>query len=278
MSFESIEKRKFRWGSRTYVMGVLNATPDSFSDGGRFFEPSSALARAREMLEQGVDIIDIGGERTRPGAEVVDAEAEAARIIPLDSHLARHTEAVISVDTYKPEVAEAALEAGAHLINDIGGLRDLRMIEVLARYRAPVVAMHMKGEPATMQVAPEYDDVVGEVRDFLRAAVERAKEAGIPVWIDPGIGFGKTLEHNLTLLRRLSELRMPGIPLLIGTSRKAFIGKILDLPPSERDEGTMATVSLAIQSGADVVRVHDVRSAVRVAKVSDAIVRELSCV
>lgn len=273
MRDEKIDK-KFRWGRRTYVMGVLNSTPDSFSDGGRFFDPSSALERCLEMLAQGVDIVDVGGESTRPGAEVVDAQTEAARILPIVSHLARHTEAVISVDTYKPEVAEAALEAGAHIINDIGGLRDPRMIELLARTRVPVVAMHMKGTPATMQLEPRYDDVVGEVRDFLRAAVERAKEAGIPVWIDPGIGFGKTFEHNLTLLRRLAELRIPGVPLLIGTSRKAFIGKILDLPPLERDEGTMATVSLAIQSGADVVRVHDVRSAVRVAKVSDAIVRE----
>ncbi|HBN09202.1 MAG TPA: dihydropteroate synthase [Cyanobacteria bacterium UBA8530] len=267
-------KKDFHWGSRTFVMGILNVTPDSFSDGGDYSSFDKAVLHARQLLDQGADILDLGGESTRPGASPVSAEEELSRIFPVLRYLLEETDAVISIDTFKPEVAAKTLELGAHLINDISGLRDPRMLEVLNSFGAPAVAMHMRGTPADMQIAPAYGDVVEEVREYLSDCLHRAASAGIKkVMVDPGIGFGKSFEQNLALLRHLDSLRLPEAPLLVGTSRKSFLGKILDLPASERDEGTSATVALAIRSGADVVRVHDVLSAVRVAKVSDAIVR-----
>lgn len=272
MTSWTIGPRRFDWGRRTYVMGIVNVTPDSFSDGGRHLDPRGAIAHAERLLSEGADLLDIGGESTRPGSEPVPADVELGRIIPIIKALSGCT--VISVDTTKPEVARAALEAGAHMINDVSGLRHPAMRSILREYAVPAIAMHMQGKPSTMQEDPRYDDVVAAVRDYLLRAVASAKVEGLEqVMIDPGIGFGKTLEHNLALLRQLGKLRVQGAPLVLGTSRKGFLGVLLDLPPAERIEGTMATVSLAIAEGVDMVRVHDVKEAVRTVKVADAIVR-----
>ncbi|MCR4403371.1 MAG: dihydropteroate synthase [Firmicutes bacterium] len=264
-------------GERTYIMGIVNVTPDSFSDGGQHCTTEAAVEHARRLVEEGADIVDIGGESTRPGAEPVPLEEEMARVIPVVKRLAAEVQVPISVDTYKSEVAEAALAAGAHMVNDISGLRlDERLGEVVARAGVPVVLMHMKGLPRDMQDNPQYDSVVGEILGFFRDAVARAEAYGIPrdsIVIDPGIGFGKTVAHNLEILRRLKEFRSLGLPILVGTSRKSLIGKVLNLPVDQRLEGTAATVALAIASGADIVRVHDVRYMSRVARMADAIVR-----
>jgi dihydropteroate synthase len=264
-------------GSKTYVMGILNTTPDSFSDGGKRMTVESAVEHAWRLVEEGADIIDIGGESTRPGSMPVPAEEEIQRVVPVIEALGKDFPAPISVDTYKSEVAEAALGAGAHMINDISGLTiDPRLGEVVAEAKVPIVLMHMKGRPKDMQENPQYESVVSEVARFLRDAAERAQEYGIPaenIIIDPGIGFGKTCAHNLELLRKLKELRSLGYPILIGTSRKGFIGRTLGLPVEDRVEGTSATVALAIASGVDIVRVHDVKQITRVARMSDAIVR-----
>ncbi|MNR81312.1 Dihydropteroate synthase [compost metagenome] len=267
----TLKGRDFIWGARTYVMGIVNVTPDSFSDGGRV-DPAAAIAHAERLLADGADLLDIGGESTRPGSVPVSAEEELARILPVIRALAARG-AALSVDTFKPEVAAQALEAGADLINDISGLRDPEMLAVAARYGAPVIAMHMQGMPQTMQDDPRYDDVVSEVHAELVEAVRKARARGVKVMVDPGIGFGKTQEHNLTLLRHLDRLHVEGCPMLLGTSRKGFIGKLLDLPVNERVEGTMATVALGVSQGVDVVRVHDVKEAVRTVKVADAIAR-----
>ena len=263
--------RSFVWGERTHVMGIVNVTPDSFSDGGRL-DPEATVAHGLRLLDEGADLLDVGGESTRPGSEPVSPDEELRRILPVVRALAE-TGAVISVDTCKPEVAEAALAAGAALVNDITGLSNPDMLAVAARHQAPVVAMHMQGTPRTMQQDPRYDDVVAEVGTALAAAAGRGRAHGVKVMVDPGIGFGKTLEHNLALLRHLQRLRVAGCPMLLGTSRKGFIGAILDLPVHERVEGTMATVALAVSQGVDVVRVHDVRQAVRTVRMADAIVR-----
>jgi dihydropteroate synthase len=265
-------------GARTLVMGIVNVTPDSFSGDGVGEDPAAALARARTQLALGADILDLGGESTRPGAAPVPAAVELARVVPTIARLAREPGVVISVDTSKAEVARAALAAGAHVVNDVTGLRgDPALAGVVAEAGAAVVIMHMQGEPRTMQRSPTYVDVVLDVATHLAAGVELAVGAGIRrdrVVIDPGIGFGKTLEHNLELLRRLAEFRLLGQPLLLGTSRKTFIGRLLgDAPPAERVEGTGATVALAIAAGVDIVRVHDVGPGVRVVRVADAIVR-----
>lgn len=270
----TLGSRTFEWGTRTFVMGILNVTPDSFSDGGTHEGLPAAIAHAERLLAEGADILDIGGESTRPGSESVPVEVEIARVVPVVQYLAAHTDAVLSIDTCKPEVAAAALAAGAHLINDITGLCSPEMLRVLARTGAPAVAMHMQGTPRTMQAAPHYADVVQEVRAELAETLATARELGVErVMVDPGIGFGKSVEHNLELLRHLAEFRMLGPPLLVGTSRKGFIGKILDLPVHERVEGTMATMALAVAQGADVVRVHDVKETVRTVRMADAIVR-----
>jgi dihydropteroate synthase len=265
-------------GLRTHLMGVLNATPDSFSDGGRYIDPEKALAHAREMAAEGADIIDIGGESTRPGAAPLPEEEELRRIIPLIELLSAELAVPISVDTYKSSVARKALEAGAAIVNDISGLRfSPDMAKVAAASGAAVIIMHIKGTPRDMQRDPVYTDVVGEVMAYLEEGIELAVNAGVDpgkILIDPGIGFGKTLEHNLTILDRLDEFRILGRPIVLGTSRKKFIGTVLDLPvPEQRVEGTAATVALGIERGARVVRVHDVARMKQVARMTDAIVR-----
>jgi dihydropteroate synthase len=255
-------------------MGVLNATPDSFSDGGRYLSVENALQHAREMIAAGVDIIDVGGESTRPGADWVSAAQEVERVVPVIRALSEEVSVPISIDTYKPEVARAALAAGASIINDINGLRQAEMLSLAAETGVPVILMHMQGEPRTMQQNPSYQNVVAEVLDWLEQACNRAQAAGVKreqLIIDPGIGFGKTTEHNLMLLRRLRDLRILGYPILVGTSRKSLVGNVLQLPVDQRSEGTAATVAAAILQGADIVRVHDVEAMRRVAVMSDAI-------
>lgn len=267
----------FVFGQRTYIMGILNVTPDSFSDGGLYFEVERAVRRAREMVAAGADIIDIGGESTRPGAEPLPLEEELRRVIPVVDRLVREVRVPLSVDTYKAEVARQALEHGATMINDISGLRaDPDMVKVVAQFGCPVVVMHIKGTPKNMQDNPTYEDVIAEVKEYLRQGVDLAAAAGLDrekVIVDPGIGFGKTLEHNLKILQCLDEFKTLGQPLLVGTSRKSFIGKLLGLPVNERLWGTAATVALSIVKGADIVRVHDVREMKQVAEVTDAVVR-----
>ena len=245
---------------RTLIMGVLNVTPDSFSDGGRFDVPEAAIEHARRMAAEGADLIDIGAESTRPGAEPVGSTEELARLLPVIEGIGRLDLGVpLSVDTAKPEVADRALAAGAHLINDISGAGEA-MLEVAARHGAPVIAMHMQGEPRTMQRKPRYDDVVGEIRDFLAERVAAGRRLGVEVLVDPGIGFGKTLEHNLDLLANLHELQQIGAPLVLGVSRKSFLDRLLGgVPVAERLTGTLAVNAWAAALGiADVLRVHDV--------------------
>ncbi len=266
-------------GRKTHVMGILNTTPDSFSDGGRYFDFSRAVDRALLMVDEGADIIDIGGESTRPGSEPVPPEEEIRRTVPLIRALAQRVSVPISIDTYKAEVARQALDAGAAIVNDISGLRfDPGMPEIVSRYKVPVVVMHIKGTPRDMQHNPSYTALIPEILDYFRECISIAAQAGIPeemVILDPGIGFGKTFEHNLQIINRLSEFSILGKPLLVGPSRKAFIGKILDnAPASERLEGTAAAVTASILNGAHIVRVHDVKEMARVAKVADAIKRE----
>ena len=259
---------------RTGIMGVVNVTPDSFSDGGRYFEHSRALEHALQLMEDGADILDIGGESSRPGAAPVPLAEELRRVIPLVEALASQTSVLISVDTTKARVAREALAAGAHIINDITAFSDPEMAPTVAEFQAGVVLMHMQGTPQTMQHNPHYEDVVGEIFDYLQERVRFAEGQGIPqdaIAVDPGIGFGKTLEHNLAILRRLDEFRSLGCPLVIGTSRKSFIGTLLDRPVNERLHGTSATVACAILRGANIVRVHDVREMKQVAVVTDAL-------
>ncbi|MFP2904843.1 dihydropteroate synthase [Pyxidicoccus sp. 3LFB2] len=269
--------RTFAWGTRTYVMGVVNVTPDSFSDGGRFFDAEAAIAHGVTLAEAGADLLDVGGESTRPGSLPVAAEEEVARVLPVIQGLRARTAVPLSVDTTKASVAREALKAGAHLINDITGFRsDPELPRVVAEAGAACCLMHIQGTPATMQQAPRYDDVVGEVLAFLEEALERADAAGVPrgrVLLDPGIGFGKTLDHNLFLLRRLGELRVLGLPLLVGTSRKGFLGKLTGgKPATERLAATLGSVAaMAVLGGADVVRVHDVAEARDALAVADAI-------
>jgi dihydropteroate synthase len=265
-------------GSRTHVMGILNVTPDSFSDGGQYADAERALAHARDMAAAGADIIDIGGESTRPGAAPLSEKEELSRIIPLIERLSAELTVPISVDTYKASVAKKALEAGAAIVNDISGLRfSSDMANVVADSGAAVVIMHIKGTPRDMQRDPVYADVVGEVLSSLEKSIELAMKAGVDrekILIDPGIGFGKTLEHNLTILNRLDEFRALGRPIVLGTSRKKFIGAVLNIPvPEQRIDGTAATVALGIERGARVVRVHDVARMAQTARMADAIVK-----
>jgi len=268
----------WRKGGRVLVMGVLNVTPDSFSDGGAFLNPDAAADRALAMEREGADIIDIGGESSRPGAEPVPLEEELRRVLPVLERLRGRLRIPISIDTTKAEVAEAALQAGAEIVNDVSALRfDPRMGEVVARSGAGLVLMHMRGTPKTMQQDPTYADVVAEVRDFLAQRVEHAVSLGIDrelIAIDPGIGFGKTVEHNLELLRRLPELCELGHPVLVGPSRKSFIGAVLNLPVEERLEGTLAACAVAVVRGADIVRVHDVRAVRRAVDLAVRLRRE----
>lgn len=261
--------------NRTLVMGILNVTPDSFSDGGKFYGIDQAITQAMRMIEEGADIIDIGGESTRPGAMSVSSQEEINRIVPVIEKVAKESKIPISVDTYKTEVANAALNAGAQIINDITAMtHDSAMLLLAAQTSVPIILMHMLGTPQTMQVNPKYQNVISDITQYLKNVILKAQKAGIKVGqivIDPGIGFGKTVEHNLMLLHRLSEFLQLNRPILVGVSRKSFIGKILDLPVNERIEGTAAAVSISVLHGAKIVRVHDVKEMVRVVKIADAI-------
>jgi dihydropteroate synthase len=269
--------RRLDFSVKTGIMGILNVTPDSFYDGGRYLDPQVAVDRAQQMVAEGADIIDIGGQSSRPGSDPVSEAEEADRVLPVVQAVAKSVSAMISVDTYRAAVARAALDAGAHLINDISALRfDPALLEVVAERHAPLILMHMQGMPRTMQVNPTYEALIDEVFTFLHGRLAVARSAGIAaerLLIDPGIGFGKGARHNLELLRKLHHFRALGQPLVIGTSRKAFIGWILGAEVDDRLEGTAATVAAAILHGADIVRVHDVLAMARVARMIDAMMR-----
>jgi dihydropteroate synthase len=294
-----IADRTFEWGARTYVMGILNVTPDSFSGDGLLPPPSpemgrgaggegNALAQARSFLASHADILDVGGESTRPGSQPVDAAAEKERVLPaIQAILREFPDALISIDTYKADVADTALNAGARIVNDVWGLRaDPDLAAVAAKHNAPVILMHNRSNPASVEVkaqlgnaytGSEYVDLIEDVKRELMDSVNIARRAGIPderIILDPGIGFGKTVAHNLELIRRLDEIRALGFPVLLGPSRKSFIGYTLDLPPDQRMEGTAAAVAVGITRGADIVRIHDVLPLSRVVKMTDAIVRK----
>jgi dihydropteroate synthase len=292
-----VGKHIFNWGSRTYVMGILNVTPDSFSGDGLLPSPPTplpegeggirALAQAKDFLADGADILDVGGESTRPGSRLVNADEEMERVIPVIKSIANaFPGALISIDTYKAKVAEEAFKAGAHILNDVWGLRaDPELAGIAAKYKIPVILMHNRSNPASVEVreqlgnayiGAEYQDLIEEVKRELLVSVDLAVKAGIEesrIILDPGIGFGKTREHNLELINRLDEIRVLGYPVLLGPSRKSFIGFTLDLPADQRVEGTAATVAVGIVRGADVIRVHDVKEMARVAKMTDAIIR-----
>jgi dihydropteroate synthase len=269
--------RALQLGERTLVMGIVNVTPDSFSDGGMFGSPADAVDYGVGLVEEGADILDVGGESTRPGSDPVSADQEIARVLPVIEGLVAKTDTPVSVDTRKAKVATAALEAGASIVNDISAGADPEMFGAVRHSTAGMVLMHMKGEPKTMQVDPMYEDVVSEVRDFLRERVEAAVFAGIEadrLCVDPGIGFGKDLDHNIALLRKLDVFKSLAPGLLVGPSRKRFIGTLTSAEdPADRVDGTAAAVAWCIANGADVVRVHDVKAMTRVARVIDAIVR-----
>ncbi len=259
------------------VMGILNVTPDSFSDGGKYLDPKHAIEQAERMIDDGVDLIDIGGESTRPGAQRIIATEQIRRVVPVISQLAKK-QIAMSIDTTLSQAAEAALDAGASIINDISACtEDPAMIDIVKRRQCPVILMHMQGNPATMQINPQYNNVVMEVKHYLLQRAELMHSAGIDpskIILDPGIGFGKTLEHNLQLLRELDQLTELPYPVLVGTSRKGFIAKILDLEPSEdRTFGTAATVAWAVSKGAIILRVHDVREMKQVVKITENIIR-----
>ncbi len=273
-----IKNRQFDLGTRGLVMGVLNVTLDSFSDGGKFALPEAAVAHALQMEAEGADIIDIGGESTRPGAEPVPEAEELARVLPVLDRLAGRLRAAISIDTTKAAVARAAIERGAAIINDVTALRgDPEMARVAAETGAGVVLMHMQGTPRDMQLAPHYSNVISEVREFFRQNRERALRCGVdPMCLafDPGIGFGKTVEHNLALLRHLDDLRVEDRPLVLGVSRKSFIGKLIDdMAYEQRFWPTVAFTSLGRELGANVLRVHDVKANVEALRMTEAILQ-----
>ena len=265
-------------GQKTWLMGIINVTPDSFSDGGLYFNKEKAVDRGLELAEEGADIIDIGGESTRPGSDFISTEEELMRTVPVISALRKKTDVLISVDTTKSEVAEAALDKGADIINDISSFRfDPKMLSLAAQKDIPVILMHMKGTPKNMQLNPFYEDLLAEIRGFLEERIATAQAYGIKkekIIIDPGIGFGKSLKDNLTLIKSLKFLEPIDRPILIGISRKSFIGKILSLPPQERTEGTIASAVLSIINGAHILRVHDVEAVKRAVLVTEAIIDE----
>ena len=262
--------KEIAWGRRTYVMGIINVTPDSFSDDGLAYDIPGAVEQGKRFVAEGADILDVGGESTRPGHTPVSIEEEMHRVLPVIEQLAREVSVPLSIDTYKGEVARLAEQSGASILNDVWGLkRDLSLAELAAERGLPIILMHN-------QSGTDYQDLVPEVVASLRASVEQALKLGVRgenIIVDPGFGFGKTPEQNLELLRRLNEVKALGRPILVGTSRKSMVGRVLDLPVQERLEGTAATVALAIASGANIVRVHDVRAMTRVARMADAIVR-----
>lgn len=281
---DNIHKREFAlkcknktlvFGRKTLVMGVLNITPDSFSDGGKYLEKEKALKRVMEMMDEGADIIDIGGESSRPGSKPVSLNDELDRVIPVVQEIAKAGDIPISIDTTKAEVARQAIENGVDIVNDISAFRfDTDMAGVCAKYDMPVILMHMRGTPETMQKDLTYDDLMSEIFEYLYERVDFAKGAGIKsekILIDPGIGFGKSMEDNLKIINRLEEFKGFGLPIVIGTSKKSFIGKTLNLDIDDRLEGTAATVAAAILKGANIVRVHDVKEMKRVVDMADAI-------
>ena len=289
--FLQIGSFTFNWGSRTYVMGILNVTPDSFSGDGIIAKGdavNTAVEQARGFLASGADILDVGGESTRPGSAPVNADEEMERVIPVIRAVKQNfPEAIISIDTYKAQVADEAFKAGARILNDVWALRaDPELASVAKKFNVPVVLMHNRSKPANVEirekfgnayVGAEYDHLIEDVKRELMNSVDLARKAGVAeshIVLDPGIGFGKTREHNLELINRLGEVRELGYPILLGTSRKSFIGFTLDLPADERVEGTAATVAVGITRGADIIRVHDVKEMARVAKMTDAIMRE----
>jgi len=267
---------EFDFLKKTYLMGILNVTPDSFFDGGRYFSLKDAIDHVIRMIDEGADIIDIGGESTRPGAEPVTVDEELKRVIPVIEAVSKKVSVPISIDTYKARVAEVAIQAGATIVNDISGLRfDPQMPEIVNKYRVPVIVMHIKGTPRDMQKNPSYNALIPEIIEYLRESIVIAKNAGIQenmIIIDPGIGFGKLPEHNLEIIKKLKDFTHLGKPILIGVSRKSFIGKVLnDAPPEDRLEGTAAAVVASILNGANIVRVHDVGFMYKVVKMADAI-------
>jgi len=285
-TFDILWRRfKFAFSKRAYIMGVLNRTPDSFSDGGRFMRKKDAIKKVFEMVSDGADIIDIGGESTRPGAEAVSVDVELERTIPIIREVADKIDIPISIDTYKSEVAEEALENGAAMINDITGFHgDPRMAEVAADFDVPVVIMHIKGTPRTMQINPHYDSLIEEISDSLGKSIELAKKAAVDenrIIIDPGIGFGKTVQHNLEILDKLESFKILGRPILVGASRKSYIVNTLkqnnikddDIETSGRLMGTASSCAVAVYNGANILRVHDVKEMVQVARIADAIVK-----
>lgn len=257
---------------RPLLMGILNVTPDSFSDGGKFFSPESAVAHAKQMAIDGADIIDIGGESTKPGSERISPKEELRRVMPVIKILLEELHVPLSIDTMKPEVAEECLKLGVHILNDVTGLRNEHMMKVAARYNVPTIIMHMQGTPETMQISPSYTYIIEDIKTYLETQAQKAKEAGIKqIIIDPGIGFGKTIEHNLSIIKHLQTFRELGYPLLIGPSKKGFIGKILNLDADQRLEGTIAAVTACILNGADIIRVHDVQVCKRAITIANAI-------
>ena len=261
-------------GKKTHIMGVLNVTPDSFSGDG-ITNAENAVEKAKEMVEEGADIIDVGGESTRPFSKPISELDEWKRVGPVLKKLMKEVDVPVSIDSYKPMIVKKALDSGASIINDISGLRNKEMVKTAAKYDVPVIIMHMKGTPRNMQKKPEYRDVVGEIFSFFEKRIEYAENNGVDkIIIDPGIGFGKNLEHNLEIIRRLKEFKSLGKPLLVGPSRKSFIGQILDLPAGKRLEGTLASAALCINNGADIIRVHDVKECNMVRRFMDAVVRK----
>lgn len=274
----TIRGRRFKWGERTYLMGILNVTPDSFSDGGEFNTLEAALKQGQFLVEAGADILDVGGQSTRPGATEVPLEEELARVIPVVRSLSETLSVPISIDTTRAEVARAAVEAGASLVNDISAATfDPQMLSVVAELGVPLILMHIRGTPQTMQQLTDYKDLIAEILQFLHSRIEAAQAAGIPrehLIVDPGIGFAKTFSQNLEILRRLAEFHTLNCPLLVGPSRKSFIGHILNQPnPKARVWGTAAACCAAIAAGADLLRVHDVQQMQEVCRVADAIFR-----
>ena len=260
----------------TLVMGIVNVTPDSFSDGGKFFSPEVAISHASKLISQGADIIDIGGESTRPGAKLVSESEELKRVIPVIEKIRTDNPTIlISIDTTKASVAKHAVEAGADIINDVSGLSfDNNMTGIVESLNVPIVIMHMKGNPQNMQLNPKYKDIVNEILDFFKTKIKIAIQSGINrsmIILDPGIGFGKTVDHNFELLSRLNEFNVLELPIMIGPSRKSFIGITLDLPPEDRVEGTAAAVSAGVMNGASIVRVHDVKSMKRVVRIIEKV-------
>lgn len=277
-SILEINGKNYLLGRRTWFMGVINVTPDSFSDGGSYLDKDKAVERGLKLVSEGSDIIDIGGESSRPGSDPISKEEEMRRVIPVISELRKRIDMLISVDTTKSEVAKAALDSGADIINDISSFRfDPRMMTLAAQKEVPVILMHMKGTPKTMQINPHYQDLLREVKEFLKERLEEVQAQSIKkekIIIDPGIGFGKSLKDNLILINNLHFLEEFNRPILVGISRKSFIGKILNLPPQERLEGTIASAILSLIHGAHILRVHDVEAVKKAILVAEAIISE----